>query len=105
VSIPNTYDVGTLVQTMAQFVTAAGAPQDPPNVYFDYLPPGGSTVHWTYGGTGSIVRSSTGVYTASVDTTGIPGIWAYRWYSTEMPNSGGLAAADYVFYVTASRAN
>ena len=37
---------------------------------------------WTYGGSGSITKVSTGVYSAELDTTNKPGTWTAEWVGT-----------------------
>ena len=59
-------------------------PTDPTEVTLTYIPgPGEEAVVWTYGGFGSIVRVSTGIYQAELDTTtGAPGTWSVKWVGT-----------------------
>jgi hypothetical protein len=63
-------------------------PTDPSTITLTYVPGEGPPVVWTYGGTGSIVRVSTGVYSAELNTTA-PGPWSVMWTGT-----GSCAAVD-----------
>ena len=81
---------GTAVTASATFANPQAnvppnqwTPVDPSTVTLTYVPGTSSTpVTWTYGGTGSIVRVSAGVYTAELDTTGQPGQWKVKWHGT-----------------------
>ncbi len=55
---------------------------DPTTVTMTFIAgTGASPVVWTYGGTGSIVRVSAGVYQAELPTTA-PGTWQVKWIGT-----------------------
>jgi len=73
---------GTAVTTTATFTTAGGTVTDPDTIVLKFQAGGGSTTTWTYGGTGSITKTSTGVYAATLDTTGIAGTWIAEWIGT-----------------------
>jgi hypothetical protein len=57
-------------------------PVDPSTVTVTFVVGNGTPTVWTYGATGSIVRSSTGVYLAELDTTNKPGRWQVKWVGT-----------------------
>ena len=57
-------------------------PVDPAVITLEHSVSNGQVTTWTYGGTGSIVRVSTGVYSAELDTTELPGSWAVKWAGT-----------------------
>ena len=75
------YYEGQVPRITATFKTNAGAVIDPTNVFFRYRVGNGSVTELAYGG-GNVQKESTGVYYVDMDTTGKPGHWAYRWYST-----------------------
>jgi hypothetical protein len=56
---------------------------DPTVVTLTFVVGGGSPTVWTYGGTGSIVKVSTGVYSAELDTSDAPGTWQVKWVGTD----------------------
>jgi len=95
----NEYDEGTLVivSTSPGFQSPSGTLIDPSTVKLDVITPDNVLTTTTYGGSGPypITRVSTGIYQASLDTTGKPGRWQYRWYAT----GTGQAAATNEFFV------
>ena len=98
----NVYSVGSLVRTSETFTDAAGTLIDPTTVTLKWniVPNGtgspGSTTTWTYLGTGSIVKDSTGKYHADLDTTSLPGQWQGAWIA---PPGSGQTATDWIFIV------
>ena len=104
------YDEGSLVtvSTNPPFQTLAGVNTDPTDVYFEWTVLGLNGVtsavtvwHMQPPGTnlaGSIVRDSAGTFHVVMDTTGLPGLWLYRWRGT-----GTIQAVfDGSFYVDLS---
>lgn len=104
----NSYDIGQQVICQAVFtLVSTGALVDPTTaVFFQYKNPAGTITTETrpFGGPdGAVARLSEGVYTATVTipnppTTGMTGLWYYRWYST----GTGTAADEGVFNVVSS---
>jgi len=96
---------GTAVTTGVTFanpvmgeVPSSWPPADPSTVTMTFIAgTGAEAVVWTYGGFGNIVRVSTGIYTAELDTTDTEGQWQVKWIGT------GACAAVWVggFRVTA----
>jgi hypothetical protein len=80
-SAGGSYYAGTGVRVSAAFTDINGAAVDPTTVTLKYQSPGVATT-WTYGGAGSIVKDSIGNYHAILDTTALPGVWAYEWQGT-----------------------
>ena len=73
---------GTLVTSTATFAsTETGQVADPTTVTLKYRPPGGATQTVTYPNA-LITRVSTGVYSAELDSTGLPGPWTAEWIGT-----------------------
>ena len=87
-SNPQTY-VGNAVTSYVTFTNPVAGqdpsdwpPVDPSTVTLVFVPgTGQAEITWTYGGTGSIVKVSTGVYSAELTTTG-PGAWRAKWVGT-----------------------
>ena len=77
------------------------APTDPTVVTLTFIAgTGAEPTTWTYLGTGSIVKVSTGVYSAELDTTSAPGDWQVRWKGTGACASidvGGFPVAPLTF--------
>ena len=72
---------GSLVTSTATFVsTATGLAADPTTVTLKYRSPAGLTTV-TYPNA-FISRVSTGVYSAELDSTGLPGAWTAEWIGT-----------------------
>lgn len=77
--------------TSIPFTSFAGAAVNPDIVTLQYLAPGQPlrTLTWTNptgDPSGTIVKTGTGIFQADVDTTGLPGVWAYEWSCK--PSSG-----------------
>lgn len=77
-----TYNAGTLVTVTATFTSSTGVPTDPSTITLKYMLQTQTPTVWVYGGAGSISRSSTGVYSANLDTTGLFGVWVGEWIGT-----------------------
>ena len=80
--------------TSQPFTSISGTVVDPDVVTFSYQVQGQTKQTYTYthgtgDPTGTIVKDSTGTYHADIDTTGQPGLWAWRW--TGAPQSSGGA--------------
>lgn len=94
-----TYWAGAAVRVQGTFTDASGAAIDPATINLKYRPAATTTVTtWTYGGAGSIVKSSTGIYYGVLDTTGGAGTWIYEWYC---PSGTGQSINVSQFYTTA----
>lgn len=73
---------GSLVTSTATFIAeATGTATDPTTIVLKYLEPGGGVTTVTYPNA-FITRVSTGVYSAELDTTGLPGGWVAEWIGT-----------------------
>jgi hypothetical protein len=89
IELPETLYAGNSVTAGVTFTTPqAGVPQadwlpvDPTGVSLTYVPGNGQApVTWTYP-SGNIVRVTTGVYIAELDTTDLPGRWQVKWVGT-----------------------
>lgn len=92
----DTYAEGKLVRLIGTFTNNAGAVQDPAVVKVVVKTPEGVSTTYTYGTDVTLIKDSTGIYHFDVDTTGKPGVWHYRWYST---GSGQSATTDSYFEV------
>jgi hypothetical protein len=90
--VANVYPAGSLVRESQTFTDlTTGNPTDPAvvKIQWEIVPNGtgspGSITTWTYGGTGSVVKDSTGHYHADLDTTTgsgtPPGQWQGEWIS------------------------
>ena len=75
------YSEGQVPRITATFKTSSGTLVDPTSVFFRYKVGNGAVTQEAYGG-GIVLKESTGVYYVDIDTTGKPGKWIYRWYST-----------------------
>ena len=84
----NTYPEGSIVTVSGTFRGLAGTVTDPSVVKLTVKTPDGTQTTYTYGSDAEVVKSSTGVYTADLDTTNKRGLWIYTWWST------GTAQAD-----------
>lgn len=90
------YDVGSLVRVKVAFTDSSGNAQDPTAVYLKTKSgKTATTVQATTATNPAIVKDSTGNYHYDIDTTGEPGRWTYRWWST----GTGQAASDSFFDV------
>jgi hypothetical protein len=98
-SLPDPPYVGTAVLCTGTFTNAgSNTPADPSTIQFKWVVAGSGQppTTWTYGTTGSIVRVSTGVYSATV-TLNLAGGWTMEWIGR-----GNVAAVNAVtFAVTA----
>ena len=84
------YDAGTLVEIDGTFKDKNGVLTDPGAVTYGVLKPDGTKL------SGTATRASTGLYSATVDTTGGPqGVWSYEFTGT----SPLQAVGDNQFYV------
>jgi hypothetical protein len=106
ISLPNPTWAGTAITAAVEFYNpVVGEPQsewplvDPTTVTLTFIAGlGAEPVTWTYGGFGSIVRVSTGIYSAELSTTGTSGTWQTKW-----TGSGSCAAVVIMgFPVTAT---
>lgn len=78
-SHPEHYPKGTLVRVQVSF-TQKGNFADPAGVNLRFRPPRQHRTTWIYGVDAAIVKDSTGVYHADLDTTPVvPGVWRYHW--------------------------
>ena len=75
---------GTSVTTTATFTNPdqPATPVDPTTVTLKFRVSGGAVTTWTFGGSGSIVKVATGIYSAELDTTSMPGDWELEWIGT-----------------------
>lgn len=76
------YAEGSLVKLTGTFTDEVGAAVDPSVVKVAIEKSDGTTTTYTYGTDPEVTKPSTGIYQIQVDTTGKPGYWHYRWYST-----------------------
>lgn len=83
--LPQPVYAGTAITAQVEFydglppqLGGSGVLTDPSTIVLKFLNAGTETV-WTYGGTGSIVRSSTGVYSAPINTSGMNGPLTIEW--------------------------
>jgi hypothetical protein len=68
--------------TSAEFLNLAGVPADPSSITAVVTDPTGAITNFTYpggGGINSILRSSTGNYTLTLDGISVPGLYTYVW--------------------------
>ena len=90
ISLPTPLYEGNSVTTSVEFYQpVVGEPQDqwpltdPSTITMTYIAgTGASPVTWTYLGVGSIVKVSTGIYSAELSTSGAPGSWKVKWIGT-----------------------
>ena len=91
-SHPEHYPQGTLVRVQVSF-TQDGNFADPDGVNLRFRPPRQHRTTWIYGIDAAIVKDSTAIYHADLDTTpAVPGVWRYHW-------GGGGAVASRQFTV------
>jgi hypothetical protein len=83
---------GTAVAVTATFVDPTGAVTDPTTVTFKFKAGAAATISWTYAA-GQVTKVSTGVYTATLDTTGLAGNW-----TVEILGTGACAAVSSVSF-------
>lgn len=83
---PSPLYAGNIFTTTVTFSVPNGEGQseltDPSTITLKFRVGGGATTTWVYQGTGGIEKVSTGVYTADIDTTGLPGAWTVEWVGT-----------------------
>lgn len=77
----NTYTIGEPVHLTAAFAVN-GTATDPTSVTMITLDPTGTETTYTYGGSGTITRDSTGNYHQDLPAVTKSGVWGYRWVST-----------------------
>jgi hypothetical protein len=81
----NVYMSGTLVTTQAIFVNKAGVVADPDTITLKYKKDAGLVTVVTYP-TAPVVKISTGIYAADLDTSGWNGpdnqLWTTEWIGT-----------------------
>jgi len=86
---------GTTVRfyTSTPFTSITGTVVDPDVVTFQYQLENQTALSFTYTNgtgdpTGTIVRDATGTYHADIATTGLSGVWIWRWAGK--PGASGL---------------
>jgi hypothetical protein len=79
----NRYTVGAQVVVKGTFTNSNGT-IDPTNASVDIVTPSEITTTYTYLAA-QVTRVSAGIYTFTIDTTGQPGRWSYRWWSPPTP--------------------
>lgn len=84
----NVYAEGQIVTVTGTFKNALLVLTDPTNVFLTVKTPDEVETTYTYGSGAQISKSSTGVYTSDLDTTGKRGLWIFTWWST------GICQAD-----------
>ena len=67
--------------TLTNTFSVSGTPTDPSTVSLVVTDPQGNQVTYAYGGSGTITRTSAGIYTLNVSST-IDGLWSYVWIGT-----------------------
>jgi hypothetical protein len=81
----NIYISGTLVTTQANFLNSVGAAADPDTITLKYKKDAGTVTTVTYP-TAPVVKISTGIYSANLDTSGWTGpnnqLWTTEWIGT-----------------------
>jgi hypothetical protein len=83
IEVINEHDEGDLVRASAAFTNTAGTATDPAVVKFRFKAPSAATyTEYIYLTDAQLVKASTGNYYVDLDTTGEPGIWKFRFYST-----------------------
>lgn len=74
---------GTTRTSTATFTNpGSSTPVDPSTISLKYKAGSHPPVTWDYGGSGSIVQVSTGVYSVELDTTALAGFWTIEWIGT-----------------------
>jgi hypothetical protein len=92
------YVKGSQVRCSGAFTNAAGAAQDPTNVFFKQKDPEGTVTTYEYGTDSELVKDSTGNYHVDVDADQA-GIWYYRFEAT----GTGKGADEQTFTVARSQ--
>ena len=67
--------------TLTNTFSVSGTPTDPSTISLVVTDPEGNQTTYTYGGSGTITRTSAGAYTLNVGCT-IDGLWSYVWIGT-----------------------
>lgn len=93
----NSYLEGDLVSATINVTSAAGAAVNPTGVTLVVETPAGVKTTYNYGVGTMISFSSPATYSASIDTTGAPGVWNYKWVT-----AGAQAVAQQSFSVEAT---
>lgn len=91
-----TYAEGALVTVQGTFRNSSNVLADPTTVKLTVREPDGTTTTYVYGTDAIVVKSSTGIYTANLDTTSKRGLWLYTWWST---GAGQADSGEQEFYV------
>jgi len=76
------YPEGQIVTVQGIFKNTAGVLTDPSVVKLTVVTPNEVSVDYTYLSGAQIAKTSTGIYTSDLDTTGKRGAWIYTWWST-----------------------
>ena len=92
----NRYAEGALVTVYGDYTNIAGALVDPTVVLLTVVFPDKSSITYTYGVGGQIVKTATGQYKSDLDTTNKRGLWLYTWWST---GSAQADSGEQEFYV------
>ncbi len=95
----NQYVEGETAVCRIEFRDVNDVLQDPGSTYFSYETPDGTVREYIFGTNAEIVRVSQGIYTVDLDTTGKPGTWHYRFFST----GTGKTARQSQFHVVTAR--
>lgn len=86
-SEPTQYAEGQLVTVTGTFKDTSLVLQDPTVVKLTVKTPDEVETTYTYGVEALIQKSSTGIYTANLDTTNKRGLWIYTWWATGVGQS------------------
>jgi hypothetical protein len=95
----NEYDEGDVVRCRGEFRDVNGTLADPAVIKFRFTSPGADVVEYVYLTDDELTKVSTGIYLVELDTTGKPGTWHYRFFST----GNGQAAEQSQFHVGTAR--
>jgi len=98
--LPGIVDVGDTVETSATF-TVDGTATDPTTVTLK-IQRVSSSDESIYTGTPAapgapVVKESTGVFSAELPITDVPGYWTVRWFSDEAAGEHGFSVKDSAF--------
>lgn len=78
----NKYAEGQIVTVTGTFKNSLQVLTDPSVVLLTVRTPDEVEVTYTYLVGAQIAKTSTGIYTSDLDTTGKRGLWIYTWWST-----------------------
>lgn len=78
----NKYAEGQIVTVTGTFKNSLQVLTDPSVVMLTVKTPNEVEVTYTYLSGAQIAKTSTGIYTSDLDTTGKRGLWIYTWWST-----------------------